>query len=63
MRRHRTEVEQADLEDDERAGDTIFIDPLPNSAKDIKEMLKVVKEYIYEFEYKFFVEEDSEDEN
>ena len=26
-------------------------------------MLKAVKEYIYEFEYKFFVEEDSEDEN
>ena len=32
MRKHRTEVEQADLEDDEKAGDTIFIDSLPNST-------------------------------
>lgn len=51
------------MEDDEKAGDTIFIDSLPNSAKDIRDMLKVVKEYITEFEYKFFIEEDSEDEN
>ncbi len=62
MRKHRSEVETADLEDDEKAGDTIFIDSLPNSTRDIKEMLKVVKQYIYEFEYKFFVEEDSEEE-
>lgn len=62
MRKHRSEVETADLQDDEKVGDTIFIDSLPNSTHDIKEMLKVVKQYIYEFEYKFFVEEDSEEE-
>lgn len=43
MRKHRSEVETADLQDDEKVGDTIFIDALPNSTHDIKEMLKVVK--------------------
>lgn len=32
MRKHRSEVDEANLEDDEKFGDTIFIDALPNSA-------------------------------
>ena len=62
MRKHRTEVEEANLEDDEKAGDTIYIDSLPNSSIEIKQLHKVVVGHIEKYELMFFEEENSEDE-
>jgi hypothetical protein len=53
-RKHRSEVEQADLHDDEQDGETIFIDNLPNSKKEISEMLEQVRSYIKDFEIRYF---------
>lgn len=53
-RKHRSEIEQADLHDDEQDGETIFIDNLPNSKKEISEMLEQVRSYIKDFEIRYF---------
>jgi len=39
-RKHRSDVEMADLHEDEQAGDTIYIDNLPNSPAEIKLLLE-----------------------
>ena len=39
-RKHRSDVEIADLHDDEQAGDTIYIDKLPNGATEIRLLLE-----------------------
>ena len=62
MRKHRTEVEEANLEDDEKAGDTIYIDSLPNSSIEIKQLHKIVVGHIEKYEVTFFEEENSEEE-
>jgi hypothetical protein len=42
------------LHDDEQDGETIFIDNLPNSKKEISEMLEQVRSYIKDFEIRYF---------
>ena len=54
MRKHRTEVETADLHDDEQKGTTIYIDNLPNHPDDIREMIEEVKLRIHQCEQKWF---------
>ena len=39
-RKHRSDVEMADLHDDEQAGDTIYIDNLPNTPTEIRLLLE-----------------------
>lgn len=63
-RRHRTDVDDAKLEDDEKC-ETVFIDNLPNKTEEILKMLKECKKCIKELETQFFEENDSglEEEN
>ena len=60
-RRHRTEVDEANLEGDEQE-ETVFIDNLPNEEHEIRAMLREVKRHIAILEKQFFEEEDSEQE-
>ena len=59
-RKHRSSIEKADLHADEQAGDTIYIDNLPNDPHQIRAMLREVRKHIVDLEKQFFVEEDSE---
>lgn len=61
-RRHRTEVDEANLSGDEQE-ETVFIDNLPNDEIGLKKMLKDVKKNIIELEKQFFIDEDSESED
>lgn len=59
-RRHRTEVDEAELEGDER-DETVFIDNLPNDEHGLKAMLKRVRNHIQELEKQFFIDENSDE--
>ena len=61
MRKHRTEVETADLHDDENRGLTIYIDNLPNHPDDIRAQIAEVKNHIAQCEQKWFDMEQSSD--
>lgn len=58
-RRHRTEVEEANLMGDEQE-ETVFIDNLPNDECGIKSMLNEVRRNIMMLEKQFLMEEDSD---
>ena len=58
-RRHRTEVEEANLMGDEQE-ETVFIDNLPNDEQGIKSMLGEVRRNIITLEKQFLMEEDSD---
>ena len=58
-RRHRTDIEDAQLEGDEQE-ETVFIDNLPNDEIAIKAMLGQVAKHIALLEKKFFDEENSD---
>ena len=58
-RRHRTDVEEANLMGDEQE-ETVFIDNLPNDAQGITSMLLEVKRNILLLERQFLMEEDSD---
>ena len=58
-RRHRTEVDEADLGGDEQE-ETVFIDNLPNDEQGIKSMLGEVRRNIINLEKQFLMEEDSD---
>ena len=60
-RKHRTEIEDAQLENDEQE-ETVFIDNLPNDEMNIKLMLNQVKRHIATLEQQFFDEENSDPE-
>lgn len=62
-RRHRTEVDEANLSGDEQEA-TVFIDNLPNDEQGIKSMLMQVRKTILEMEVQFLLEEhDNPDED
>lgn len=58
-RRHRTEVDEANLMGDEQE-ETVFIDNLPNDEQGIKSMLLEVRRNIINLEKQFLMEEDSD---
>ena len=58
-RRHRSDVEEAKLEDDEQC-ETVFLDNLPNEEDQILTMLKDCRIEIKKLEEQFFEENDSE---
>ena len=58
-RRHRTDVDEANLIGDEQE-ETVFIDNLPNDEQGIKSMLAEVKRNIMTLEKQFLMEEDSD---
>jgi len=58
-RRHRTDVDEANLMGDEQE-ETVFIDNLPNDAQGITSMLLEVKRNILMLERQFLMEEDSD---
>ena len=58
-RKHRTEVQDANLEGDEQE-ETVFIDNLPNDEIQIKAMLGQVAKHIAALEKRFFEEENSD---
>ena len=58
-RRHRTDIEDAQLEGDEQE-ETVFIDNLPNDEIAIKAMLVQVAKHIAQLEKRFFEEENSD---
>lgn len=60
-RRHRSDVDEAKLEDDEKC-ETVFIDNLPNDEHSIIQMLKECRTNIRALEEEFFAENDSEKE-
>ena len=60
-RRHRADVDEAKLEDDEKC-ETVFIDNLPNDEGGILQMLKDCRENIKKLEEQFFQENDSAEE-
>lgn len=55
-RRHRTEVDEANLSGDEQEA-TVFIDNLPNDEQGIRSMLIQVRKTIQEMEKQFLLEE------
>ena len=61
-RRHRTEVDEANLVGDEQE-ETVFIDNLPNDEQGIKSMLIEVRRNIITLEKQFLMEEDSDAED
>ena len=61
-RRHRTEVDEANLAGDEQE-ETVFIDNLPNDEQGIKSMLIEVRRNIMALEKVFLMEEDSDAED
>ena len=58
-RKHRTDIADAKLEDDEQE-ETVFIDNLPNDEQNIKIMLGQVSRHITNLEKQFFDEENSD---
>ena len=58
-RRHKTDVDDAQLEGDEQE-ETVFIDNLPNDEISIKAMLGQVAKHIAQLERRFFEEENSD---
>jgi hypothetical protein len=60
-RRHRTEVDEAQLGGEEQE-ETVFIDNLPNEEAGIRSMLIQVRRAIVEMEKTFLMEEDSDPE-
>ena len=58
-RRHRTEVDDANLSGDEQE-ETVFIDNLPTDEAGLKSMLRNVRKHIVELERQFFLEENSD---
>ena len=61
-RRHRSECDEANLENDEQGGLTIYIDNLPQSADQIAEMIIEVARRIQEEEERWLLQEQSDDE-
>ena len=61
-RRHRTDVDDANLVGDEQE-ETVFIDNLPNDEQGIKSMLIEVRRNIITLEKQFLMEEDSDAED
>ena len=61
-RRHRTDVDEANLVGDEQE-ETVFIDNLPNDEQGIKSMLIEVRRNIITLEKQFLMEEDSDAED
>ena len=61
-RRHRSEVDCADLGDDEQNGLTIWLDKLPNHTQDILAEIERVKKFITDLEEKWLEMENSDDE-
>ena len=59
-RKHRTDIEDAQLEGEEQE-ETVFIDNLPNDENAIKAMLKSVQQHVRTLEQQFFDEENSDD--
>lgn len=62
-RRHRSEVDEANLEQDETHGLTIYIDNLPNHPDDIEKQILDVQEHIMILEEKWFQMEQSDEED
>jgi hypothetical protein len=56
-RRHRSECDEANLENDEQGGLTIYIDNLPQSADQITEMMVEVAKRIREEEERWLLQE------
>ena len=61
-RRHRSEVDEANLQGDAEGGLTIYIDNLPNDMESLRDMIQTAKKHIIEEEDSWFKLEQSDEE-